>query len=755
MFSDKFIAANDEFATFENYIPAPYLRKTFFVEDTSKRCKITICGLGLYRLFINGKEITKTFLAPYVSNPDDCLYYDAYDISSYVKSGKNVIGIILGNGMLNSIGGYIWFFEQAKFRSAPKVAFTLKIGDTTIQADTSVKVYNSPITFNDIRVGEHYDARLEVNGWSEIDFDDTTWGNAIVAECPKGEKRIADIDPILVVREEKAVKITKGDNGYIYDFGINTAGIVRLKINGHKGQEIKLIHSEIVNDGKADLSNINFIGTTKPDCNQCVIYTCKEGEQIYQPSFTYMGFRYVYVTGITDEQAKEDLLTMLVMHSNIKQVSDFWCSDENINKLYQNTLNSTLSNFYHFLTDCPQREKNGWTGDVVLGANQVMLNFAAERNLREWMQNVRKAQDESGNIPCVVPTAGWGYKWYDAPPWECGPAWDSVLVEVPYRILQYTNDDAVVRENADTIFNWINYLRQKMDADFLIAIGLGDWCQVARPGGTMFTTPVRVTDTLVSMDTCRKAKLLFERIGQNDRAKVCEKMSNELRNAFRKHCIDENLYVSGKTQTGLAMALYYGAFEEDEKTKAFKNLLTLIKEKENHFDVGVQGARVLFRVLADYGKADLARDLILNKTFPSFLYQLKLGATSLWESFFELNDRFEPIHGFPGEILSQNHFFWGDVAAFFVEYLAGIKINPVNDDFKNIVIQPCFIKGIDEVKAHRDMPYGRIAVEWKIENEEVRGCIQLPDSVQATLIYPNGRIECLHGGSNEVCYHMK
>ena len=751
MFSEKFVSAGHEYATFDKHIPAPYMRKKFHVSDRKSVCKITICGLGLYRLFLNGKEITKTYMAPYVSNVDEVLYYDEYILTDGVREGENVLGILLGNGMLNSIGGYVWFFDEAPFRSAPKVAFALEVGEEIIEADETVKVYDSPIVFNDIRAGERYDARKEIAQWATPEFDDTGWHSAVVAECPKGEKRIADIDPIIVEKEIKPVSILKGDNGYIYDFGINTAGIVRLQVRGTDGQTIKIVHCELVNDGKADLSNINF-GNTKPDYNQCIVYTCKDGEQVYQPSFCYMGFRYAYVTGISEEQATEDLLTMLVMHSDVKQAAGFTCSDENINKLYNNTINSTLSNFYHFLTDCPQREKNGWTGDVCLGANQVMLNFAAQKNLKEWLYNVQKAQDEAGNIPCVVPTTGWGYYWNDSAPWESGPAWDAALIETPYRILQYTDELSVVEENADAIFKWITYLNRKIDADGLVAIGLGDWCQVNGKIGDMFTTPVRVTDTLISMDACQKAAVLFERIQQQDRVCVCKDIAERLKTAFRKHCITKDLYVVGYTQTGLAMALYYGAFERDERERAFQNLLQLIAEKDDHFDVGVLGGRVLFRVLSDFGDTALAKKLLLNDTYPSFLYPLQFGATSLWESFHELNKRFEPINGFPGEILSQNHFFWGDIAAYFIEYFAGLKINPNNDDYRNIVIQPVLGTGLQYIEAYRNMSYGCVRVRWTLQGSIWQGKIDIPPTAKAQCLLPNGELCALHIGENTIQY---
>ena len=250
MLSNNFISATDMYSTFEEHVSAPYIRKKFEIKKGFKQCKITICGLGFYKLFINGTEITKGYLAPYISNVDEVIYYDEYDLTNYVNVGKNVIGIILGNGMLNSISGYVWKFDQAPYRSAPKVAFALDIDGEIIEADESCKTHPSPITFDDLRSGERYDARLEIDGWSFPTFDDSSWANVIKVTTPKGVKRITNIDDIKVERSVPYVSYIKSGDGYIYDFGINSSGIVELKINAKEGQVIKLIHGEIIKDNK-------------------------------------------------------------------------------------------------------------------------------------------------------------------------------------------------------------------------------------------------------------------------------------------------------------------------------------------------------------------------------------------------------------------------------------------------------------------------------------------------------------------------
>lgn len=741
MFSNKFIQATKEYCTFDNHVNAPLMRKVFYARKSSKG-KITICGLGFYRLFINGKEITKSHLAPYISNINHYIYYDEYVLDDLLNEGKNVIGIILGNGMLNCMGGYTWGFDKANYRSAPKVAFALNIDDNIIEADETVKVNKSPITFDDLRCGERYDANLEIENWLEIDFDDSSWNNAIISSCPNGEKRITNIEPIVVEKEVKPVRLFKSGKGYIYDFGINSAGIIKLSIDGKKNQRIKLLHGEIVKEGKLDLTNIVFKGANE-EYSQCIIYICKEGRQVYTPSFTYMGFQYVYVEGIEENQANEKLLTMLVMHSDIKRISNFKCSNEDLNKIFNNTINSTFSNFFHFPTDCPQREKNGWTGDANISMDQIMMNFNAKRNIKEWLRNIRKSQNEIGQIPGIIPTYDWGYQWGH------GPAWDSALVELPYRVYQYENDTDIIYENAAFIFKYVQYLSKKINEKGLVEYGLGDWCEVEAPAPDKYSNPLCVSDTLMSINIFRKAAVLFGVINYKEEKEFCEKYVSKLINSFRKECIDDNLEVIGKTQTGQAMALYYGVFTKEEEQTAVDHLINYIRNENDHFKVGVLGGRVLFRVLSKFGYNDLVIKLITNPTFPSYSWQLKFGTTTLWESFYDMDENFNMYSNMTFEVLSMNHHFWGDVSAYFIEYILGLKINPELNDKLDVIIEPHLSKELTFAEGYHDFSFGRIYIKWEIKDSMFNINIQKPNNINCKLILPNNqKVNIIENDSN-------
>lgn len=740
MLSEKFICADYKYSTYKDFVASPYFRKTFIAYEEPRSCKVTVGCAGFYDIFINGNKITKGILAPYISNPDHMVYYDEYDITEYVHEGKNVLGLQLGNGMQNAPGGEIWDFEKESFRGAPRIAFSIEMKsangtEDVIEADTRVKTAPSPVIFDDLRNGCFYDARREIPRWSEPTFNDDGWKSALVAETPRGEKRICTAEPVVAIRHLKAVSIkkcrmidfrpadrvskevssfpSKEKEGYLYDFGIDTAGIIRLKVKGEEGQKIDLQFGEYLDEnGRPDISNCQFYpeGFAQRD-----IYICKgEGEEIFEPQFTYHGFRYVVVLGITEEQAKQDLLTYIVCSSALEERGNFRCSSDTVNRLQAMTRNATVSNFFYFPTDCPQREKNGWTGDANMSCRQTLLNLSPENSYREWLHNVRKAQRENGEIPGVVPTGNWGY--------GMGPAWDAVLVNLPYYTYIYRGDTEILEENADAIFRYANFVDSKRTQRGTVDYGLGDWCPV-----TVIKTPVEFTSTVVAMDSMRKASVIFKILGKKKQELFCETLYKELREASRKYLVDlSTLTAKGRCQTAQSMAIYYGVFDEGEKAGAFKVLEEIIEENGDYIDFGFVGVMSIFRVLCEFGRADLAFEMIAREDYPSFGCWVKRGYTALAENF-------HPDGEFPDSL---NHHCFGEISAIFIEYFAGIRVNPYGDCCKEINIEPCFVPQLSNAKAFHDTVCGRVSVSWEREGgiitlktevcEGLRGEIRLP-----------------------------
>ena len=387
-FPRSFLYAGPQYTTRAQDVPAPLFRRKF-IAPAGAQAELVITGLGFYEVWLNGAHLTKGFLAPYISAADDLIYYDRYDLTEHLLEGENVLAIELGNGFFNDPAGYVWDFDRAPWIGAPRTAFRLTLKkdgeETRIESDEQVLTHPSPILMDDYRWGEIYDARKELPGWTLPGwtlpgFDDRLWAHAMPCEAPSGEARLCEAEPLAVREILKPVSIEKQDEGYLYDFGVDTTGICRVRICGHAGQKIALYHGEKLKGGKFDMDNIKFEHRYGPDDRvQRDVLILKEGENDYTPTFTYHGFRYVLVKGLEETQATEELLTMLVISSALPEVGGFDCSDEMANTLQKLTRNSDLSNFIYFPTDCPQREKNGGEIDKV---GKVARRTAGRRTLR-------------------------------------------------------------------------------------------------------------------------------------------------------------------------------------------------------------------------------------------------------------------------------------------------------------------------------------------------------------------------------------
>ncbi len=731
MLKSSFIKATEEFnGLFENQVPAPYIRKAFVAEQADT-AKIQIACCGFYRLFLNGEELTKGFLAPYISNPNDSVYYDCYEAP--VQKGENVIGLILGNGYQNNPGGFVWSFDLADFRSAPLVSMTLTYGDATVVTDTSWKTAPSAIRCDDYRFGEVYDANFEIPGWNLPGFDDSTWTPVLHAPTPKGELKFCAVEPLRTEKELKPIAIfPDSKEGFIYDFGEVNAGVCRLRIKGEKGQKIAFQHADTLKDGTLYLDKIwfayNGIGRYNWDRDQHIVhrdfYTCKgEGTEVYTPSFTYHGFRYAKVTGITAEQATEDLLTYVVFHSDFETVGGFTCSDDTLNKLQAAVRRSDVSNFHYIPQDCPQREKNGWTADAGLSAEQMLLNFSCEHSFAEWIRNVCKAQTEKGSLPGVIPTTGYGFDWGN------GPAWDRALIAVPYAIYTLRGDIGIIKETAPYISKYLTYLESRMDERGLLEFGLGDWCQVTKESREEpIKAPLVVTDSIMSLDIAIKSAVLFEAVGFKKELQVCLDLADRLKASIRKHLIDfDTMTVLGNCQSSQALAIYYELFTEEELPKALDKYLELIHEANDHIDVGVVGARIMFYVLSKYGYTDMALHMIARPDYPSFGNWIARGATTLWEDFL------------PTSANSTNHHFWGGAfAGWFYTNLAGIGLNPTQHNVNEVRIQPEFASQLTFVEAWHEAPAGKIVSRWERKGEAIELTLTIPEAMTAEAVLPKG-----------------
>lgn len=741
-FEKIYKTATKAYSDFHQNVPAPYMRDVFRLKELPKESKITVTALGFYDLYINGVRITKGILAPYISNPDQVVVYDEYEIRPYLREGENVVGLILGNGFTNNYGGLPWGIDKAAFRAAPKTAFCVEAdGEVIASSADEIKTAPSPILNDDYREGELYDARKEIPGWNLPGFDDSGWQKALAAPTPRGRCVCADFEPIREYKLHKSVRIIPLKEGYLYDFGINMAGVPVLKIDGKAGQEVTCVVGEWFKDGDMDTKNIQCWARYRDMDReiQMLRYVCKgEKGEGFSPCFSYYGGRYVKVTGIAADQATPDLIQFSEQSSALKRLGGFFCSDKYANRTFECTLRSDYSNFYYFPTDCPHREKSGWTGDAYLSAEQFSLLLDCEKSLRMWLSCIRDCQRENGAVPCVVPTGGWGYGW------GSGPSWDGVLTVVPYTLYRYTGKKEILEENAEAIWKYLGFLKSIRKENGTIDYGLGDWCQIGALRDSDPWTPSAVTDTMSALDICAKASRIFEILGQKSRAKEAAGLKEEFRQAARRNFVEWKYGDSYfcrpycLTQTAQAVMLYHGVYEGEEIPHAALRMKEMLGGTENHMQVGVIGVQALLRVLCDNGMADLAYETAMSPDRPSYGNMIDHGATTLWEFI----HTFQPGTEYDvtvGKIKSMNHHFWGDIAAWYITYLAGIRINEGLDDIYRVDISPYFVKRLRQAEGRHEMPYGTVLSSWQRLNEkEIELFVRLPEGAHGQLVLHDG-----------------
>ena len=753
MLSERFIKATEKYCTYDKPVAAPYMRKSFELGVLPNKAVLTLTSTGFYRLYINGEEITGSRLAPNITNPDQIIFFDEYDVLPYLKVGKNCIALWLGNGNGNAIGGYIWGFDRAKYRSAPKVALHFESDALEFEADESFVCAPSPVIFDDLRSGEHYDARKEIEGWNLPDFDDSTWTKAIPTDAARGVYELNDTDPIVITKELKPYEVTEcgiadiqlpdmirpdtyeiskttyykpaeNERGFLFKFKDNLSSVPRLRIKGRAGQVIAIQAAELL-DENGDIAFENIQSFYPFGFCQRDIYICKGGEEIeeYIPSFTYHGAKYYMVIGIDKEQITDDTLTALVLNSDLKERGGFECSDYITNELMRYGRNSDLANFVYFPMDCPHREKNGWTGDAAVSAEHMLQMLTVERSLRQWLKMIREVQRPNGQIPGYIPTAFGGFKWGN------GPAWDQVMIEIPYQVYVYRGDKTLFLECADMLMHYLNYLSKRRSENGTINIGLGDYCQALRSGSNHICPNV-TTDTAVSYNICRKAEFMFRECGLELQADFAKRLGDEFFTAFHRYLVDDGSVVYGGCQTAQAAALYYGLFEGKDSTTAYRVLLDMIHEMGDHIDCGMIGLRCIFRVLAKHGDAELAYKMITRTDCPSY---------GMWVDKYELGsfaEKFLPPHKIMHTSL--NHHFHGDITGFFIAHIAGLQINPHADNAGYVRISPNFIEKLTHASAYYDTIKGRVEVRWHRDGEKIILKVQMPEGVEGCMTLPRG-----------------
>ncbi len=708
--------------------PAPYFRNTFKVGKTVKSARAYIAVAGLYELYINGNKIGNHRLDPMYTRFDRRTLYVAYDVTANLQNGKNAVGVLLGNGWYNHQSTAVWDFHQAPWRGRPTFCMDLRITYTdgtteTVSSNTQWKTSLSPVVFNSIYTAEHYDARKEQPGWNTADFIDKDWKNVIYRSAPSSNIVAQSLQPIRNVEEIASKTITKiDDNLWVFDIGRNISGVSQITIKGDSGTVIRLKHAERLNkNGHVDQSNIDlhYRPTDDKDPFQTDIFILGgKGEETFMPKFNYKGFQYVEVSSSKPIQLTKESLKGYFMHSDVQPVGEVSSSNPTINQIWSATNNSYLSNLQGYPTDCPQREKNGWTGDAHIASETGLYNFDAITIYEKWLADHRDEQQPNGVLPSIIPTGGWGYEWGN------GPDWTSTIAIIPWNIYLFYGDSKLLADSYTSIEKYVNHIDELYPTG-LTSWGLGDWVPVKS------VSPVELTSSVYyyadASILAKTAKILGK---QADFVKYSA-LANKIKNAINAKYLNTQTGIYGQgLQTELSVPLYWGVTPDNMKSKVAANLAARVAADNYHLDVGILGAKAILSALSDNGYPDVAYKIASQETFPSWGWWMVNGATTLYENW-QIDAKSD---------ISLNHIMFGEIGAWLYKGIAGIHPDAAEPGFKNVILAPHFVPGLNEFTATHNGPYGKIVSSWKREGSSVIYKVTVPANSTASISLPAGKV---------------
>jgi alpha-L-rhamnosidase len=703
--------------------PAPYLRKDFALSGKVARARVYVSGLGYAQLSLNGKQVAPTVERdPGYTNFDKRVLYVAYDVTNLLRPAHNALGAILGSGWYDVHDKATWNFDRAAWRGRPRMKLLLAVdyvnGKTEfIPSDSSWKATTGPILTDGIYTGETYDARKEIVGWDLPKTDVSSWPVVDVLPAPKGKLAARVCAPVVLGESIAAKSIKEPKPGvYIVDFGQNFAGHAELKLREPAGTQVRMRYSEKLDkDGMIERSQIEqfMAKATPPQPFQTDTYICRGGgTETWEQRFSYSGFRWMEVTGLMHKPSLGDFVGRFE-HTDFASAGEFSCSNELLNKIQRATRYSYLSNAQSIPTDCPQREKNGWTGDAQLAAEAGLMNFHSASFYTKWLDDLADTENKEGMMSLIVPSAGWGRG-------ARHPAWDSAYPIVAYDLYLYRNDKRILAKHYENLKRYVDSLSTELKDGVLTFDSLGDWLPWSTETPSQFTSTLFLFVDAQIMEN--SAKLLGH---PKDAAKYAE-LAETVKTGVDKHFFDaaKGVYANG-SQTANSMALYVGIVPTEKRDVVLKHLVEETTAA-GHIDTGIIGAKTLIRELSEAGQSELAYKIVSRKEQPGWGWWIEQGATTLWEDW-------------KGES-SLNHIMFGDVSNWFFQWIAGIRLDKNAPGFSHVVIGPEPVGDLTWAKALYDSPHGRIVSSWRKAPDGFHLDVTIPANVTATLILPGSGI---------------
>jgi len=695
------------------YLPAPHLRKEFQVKGPVKRAVVYVTAQGFAEMHLNGQRVGDEFFTPGWTDYNKRIYYRTYDVTDLVQPGGNAIAGIIGDGWFRgnvSNLGQNQYGDKIRLRSQLHIDYV--DGRSEIVAtDSSWKAAFGPILGSDMQAGETYDARLEMPDWSRPGFDDRHWAPVNTGSALTTQPLIQAYPgvPVRRTQEVAAVKVTELQPGlHLFDLGQNFSGWIRLKVKGQAGDKVVMRFGEMLNlDGSLHTKNLRSARATDT-------YILKGGgEEIWEPSFTFHGFRYVEIAGLTGTPTL-DRVTGIVIHSDAPMTSSFECSNPMLNQLHSNILWGQRSNYLEVPTDCPQRdERLGWTGDTQVFIRSGTYHQDVASFFTKWLVDLEDTLNERNLYGKQAPVMhGRG-----------SPGWSDAGIICPWTIYSVYGDTRVIEKHYDAMARYIKACGRKGLNG--LGPGFGDWLSIGSK------TPKDVISVAYYAYSTHLMAEMAEAIGKTEDAATYQDLFNRIRAHFQDSFVDKDGRVKGNTQTGYCMALYYDLLTEKQREQAADHLVERIKAKDYHLSVGFLGVPILLPTLTEIGRSDLAYRLLQNKTYPSWGYSVEQGATTIWERW----NSYTLEGGISKSSMNSfNHYAYGACSEWMFYSMLGIDTE--NAAYKEIRMKPEVGHGITWAKGFYDSIRGRISSDWKIDGKTFQWAVTVPPNTTAELHFP-------------------
>ena len=723
-------AGNDDTLSEKTRLSARMLRKDFQIQKNVKKATAYVCGLGLFELYINGNKISDQVLVPALSEYNKRAYYLTYDVTGQLNQGSNAMGVILGNGR---------YFALRKMTPAPTTNYgfpklilqlDLEYADGTNQTIASDETWklatDGPIVANNEYDGEEYDATREKQGWNQPGFNDSAWKQAAMVEPASPLLCAQPIAPIAVMETISPVAVKEIKPGvFIFDMGQNMVGWTRLKVKGDPGIKVKLRFSETLKiDGSLYLENLRGANVTD-------IYTLRGvGTETWEPRFTYHGFRFVEMTGFP---GKPDLTALegRVVYDNIPVTGSFETSDSMINAIYKNVCWGMKGNYRSIPTDCPQRdERQGWLGDRATGSKGESFIFETSKFYAKWMQDINDAQREDGSVPNVAPSY---WKIYSD-----NVTWPGTYLIISNMLYDQYGNLEPVSTHYDSFRKWIFYMKGKYLKDcILVKDTYGDWCmppeaqELIHSNDTTRITRGEILSTTFFYHMLTLMQKFAGLLNKTEDASAFKQLSDSIYFAYNQKFFNNKLnYYGNNTATANLLSLAFNLVPEENRNAVFKNIIDkTMNDFKGHISTGLVGSEWIMRILTRFGRGDIAYKLVTNTDYPSWGYMVRNGATTIWELW--NGNTADPAMN------SGNHLMLvGDLVIWFYEDLAGIKSDPENPGFRNIIMKPNPVGDLKYVKASYRSVRGLIRSEWKKTKSIFEWEITIPPNTHATIYIP-------------------